>query len=112
MLLRELLPSVLLLELLLDDFENFNMEGKGKGVEKVFIIKETHKIMYTSLYVRSTAPYFCCCQRKLLSLPLFKPQQCWIDMLEEPYLIAKSISMVRMLLFHIIHVHINGVRLQ
>lgn len=44
MLLRELLPSVLLLELLLDDFENFNMEGKGEGVKKVFIIKETHKI--------------------------------------------------------------------
>lgn len=60
MLLRELLPSVL--ELLLDDFENFNMEGKGEGVEKVFIIKETHKIMYTSVYVRSTAPqFFCCC---------------------------------------------------
>ena len=36
MLLRELLPSVLLLELLLDDFENFNMEGKGEGVEKSF----------------------------------------------------------------------------
>ena len=69
MLLRELLPSVLLLELLLDDFENFNMEGKGEGVEKVFIIKETHKIMYTSVYVRSTAPHFfllllllCCCR--------------------------------------------------
>lgn len=61
MLLRELLPSVLLLELLLDDFENFNMEGKGEGVEKVFIIKETHKIMYTSVYVRSTAPHFFCC---------------------------------------------------
>lgn len=65
MLLRELLPSVLLLELLLDDFENFNMEGKGEGVEKGFIIKETHKIMYTSVYVRSTAPHFfsryCCC---------------------------------------------------
>ena len=61
MLLRELLPSVLLLELLLDDFENFNMEGKGQGVEKVFIIKETHKIMYTSVYVRSTAPHFFCC---------------------------------------------------
>lgn len=69
MLLRELLPSVLLLELLLDDFENFNMEGKGQGVEKVFIIKETHKIMYTSVYARSTAPHFfllllllCCCR--------------------------------------------------
>ena len=69
MLLRELLPSVLLLELLLDDFENFNMEGKGEGVEKVFIIKETHKIMYTSVYVRTTAPHFfllllllCCCR--------------------------------------------------
>jgi len=44
MLLRELLPSVLLLDLLLDDFENFNMEGKGGGVEKVFVMKETHKI--------------------------------------------------------------------
>ena len=83
MLLRELLPSVLLLELLSDDFENFNMEGKGEGVEKVFIIKETHKIMYTSVYVRSTAPHFfgaavvvllSSYQRKLLSLPLFKPQ--------------------------------------
>ena len=84
MLLRELLPSVLLLELLSDDFENFNMEGKGQGVEKVFIIKETHKIMYTSVYVRSTAPHFFFAaavvvllsfyQRKLLSLPLFKPQ--------------------------------------
>lgn len=83
MLLRELLPSVLLLELLLDDFENFNMEGKGEGVEKVFIIKETHKIMYTSVYVRTTAPHFFAAavvvllsfyQRKLLSLPLFKPQ--------------------------------------
>ena len=69
MLLRELLPSVLLLELLSDDFENFNMEGKGEGVEKVFIIKETHKIMYTSVYVRTTAPHFfllllllCCCR--------------------------------------------------
>lgn len=69
MLLRELLPSVLLLELLLDDFENFNMEGKGEEVEKVFIIKETHKIMYTSVYVRTTAPHFfllllllCCCR--------------------------------------------------
>ena len=69
MLLRELLPSVLLLELLLDDFENFNMEGKGEGVEKVFIIKETHKIMYTAVYVRTTAPHFfllllllCCCR--------------------------------------------------
>ena len=69
MLLRELLPSVLLLELLLDDFENFNMEGKGEGVEKVFIIKETHKIMYTFVYVRTTAPHFfllllllCCCR--------------------------------------------------
>ena len=69
MLLRELLPSVLLLELLLDDFENFNMEGKGEGVEKVFIIKETQKIMYTSVYVRTTAPHFfllllllCCCR--------------------------------------------------
>lgn len=69
MLLRELLPSVLLLELLLDDFENFNMEGKGEGVEKVFIIKETHKIMYTSVYVRTTGPHFfllllllCCCR--------------------------------------------------
>ena len=69
MLLRELLPSVLLLELLLDDFENFNMEGKGEGVEKVFVIKETHKIMYTSVYVRTTAPHFfllllllCCCR--------------------------------------------------
>ena len=63
------MPSVLLLELLLDDFENFNMEGKGEGVEKVFVIKETHKIMYTSVYVRTTAPHFfllllllCCCR--------------------------------------------------
>ena len=58
MVLRELLPSVLLLELLLDDFGNFNMEGKGEGVENVFRIKETHKIRYTSVYVRSTAPPF------------------------------------------------------
>lgn len=76
MLLRELLPSVLLLELLLDDFENFNMEGKGEGVEKVFIIKETHKIMYTSVYVRSTAPHFfcccCCCVVVVLSTEIVK----------------------------------------
>ena len=76
MLLRELLPSVLLLELLLDDFENFNMEGKGQGVEKVFIIKETHKIMYTSVYVRSTAPHFfcccCCCVVVVLSTEIVK----------------------------------------
>lgn len=76
MLLRELLPSVLLLELLLDDFENFNMEGKGEEVEKVFIIKETHKIMYTSVYVRSTAPHFfcccCCCVVVVLSTEIVK----------------------------------------
>lgn len=76
MLLRELLPSVLLLELLSDDFENFNMEGKGEGVEKVFIIKETHKIMYTSVYVRSTAPHFfcccCCCVVVVLSTEIVK----------------------------------------
>lgn len=76
MLLRELLPSVLLLELLLDDFENFNMEGKGERVEKVFIIKETHKIMYTSVYVRSTAPHFfcccCCCVVVVLSKEIVK----------------------------------------
>lgn len=76
MLLRELLPSVLLLELLLDDFENFNMEGKGEGVEKVFIIKETHKIMYTSVYVRTTAPHFfrccCCCVVVVLSTEIVK----------------------------------------
>lgn len=76
MLLRELLPSVLLLELLLDDFENFNMEGKGQGVEKVFIIKETHKIMYTTVYVRSTAPHFfcccCCCVVVVLSTEIVK----------------------------------------
>lgn len=76
MLLRELLPSVLLLELLLDDFENFNMEGKGEGVEKVFIIKETNKIMYTSVYVRSTAPHFfgccCCCVVVVLSTEIVK----------------------------------------
>lgn len=77
MLLRELLPSVLLLELLLDDFENFNMEGKGEGVEKVFIIKETHKIMYTTVYVRSTAPHFfccccCCCVVVVLSTEIVK----------------------------------------
>ena len=76
MLLRELLPSVLLLELLSDDFENFNMEGKGEGVEKVFIIKETHKIMYTTVYVRSTAPHFfcccCCCVAVVLSTEIVK----------------------------------------
>ena len=76
MLLRELLPSVLLLELLLDDFENFNMEGKGEGVEKVFVIKETHKIMYTSVYVRTTAPHFfcccCCCIAVVLSTEIVK----------------------------------------
>ena len=76
MLLRELLPSVLLLELLLDDCENFNMEGKGEGVEKVFIIKETHKIMYTSVYVRTTAPHFfcccCCCVVVVLSTEIVK----------------------------------------
>ena len=76
MLLRELLPSVLLLELFSDDFENFNMEGKGEGVEKVFIIKETHKIMYTSVYVRSTAPHFfcccCCCVVVVLSTEIVK----------------------------------------
>ena len=76
MLLRELLPSVLLLELLLDDFEKFNMEGKGEGVEKVFIIKETHKIMYTSVYVRTTAPHFfcccCCCVVVVLSTEIVK----------------------------------------
>ena len=76
MLLRELLPSVLLLELLLDDFENFNMEGMGEGVEKVFIIKETHKIMYTSVYVRTTAPHFfcccCCCVVVVLSTEIVK----------------------------------------
>ena len=76
MLLRELLPSVLLLELLLDDFENFNMEGKGEGVEKVFVIKETHKIMYTSVYVRTTAPHFfcccCCCVAVALSTEIVK----------------------------------------
>ena len=76
MLLRELLPSVLLLELLSDDFENFNIEGKGEGVEKVFIIKETHKIMYTSVYVRSTAPHFfcccCCCVVVVLSTEIVK----------------------------------------
>lgn len=77
MLLRELLPSVLLLELLLDDFENFNTEGKGEGVEKVFIIKETHKIMYTSVYVRSTEPHFfccccCCCVVVVLSTEIVK----------------------------------------
>ena len=76
MLLRELLPSVLLLELLSDDFENFNMEGKGEGVEKVFIIKETHKIMYTTVYVRSTAPHFfcccCCCVVVVLSTEIVK----------------------------------------
>ena len=31
MLLGKLLPSFLLLELLLDDFENFNMKGNGGG---------------------------------------------------------------------------------
>ena len=84
MLLRELLPSVLLLELFSGDFENFNMEGKGEGVEKVFIIKETHKIMYTTVYVyvprhriffaAAVVVLLSFYQRKLLSLPLFKPQ--------------------------------------
>lgn len=49
--------------------------------------------------------------RKSLGTPLSKSLEDIISVraLKEPDLVAKAVSMVRMFLFYVVHVHINGV---